>query len=312
MNSWITNWNKIKIRVKQIIKKQPGKDTESQWTKCSCQEIIYKEDLQKNLHVCPKCEMHHKISCRDRFNITFDEKIYTILSTPKPPDDPLEFVDRRKYNERLLEARKLTNQNDATMIAKGKIKGIDVVCGSQNFKFMGGSVGTASGEAFIYGVQYAIDNNCSFIFFTSTGGQKMQEGALSLMQMPRTVIAVNELKKNKIPYIVVLSNPSTGGVTASFAMLGDIHIAEPSATVGFAGARVIQDTIKESLPEGFQTAESVLEHGGIDLIVTRKDLRDTIGSLLSILLKKKESETATENVNVDKLQEPLHKTSEAV
>ena len=177
MNSWITNWNKIKIKVKQIIKKQPGKDAESQWTKCSCQEIIYKEDLQKNLHVCPKCEMHHKISCRDRFNITFDEKIYTILSTPQPPDDPLKFVDQRKYNERIREARKLTNQNDAMMIAKGKIKGIDVVCGSQNFKFMGGSVGTASGEAFIYGVQHAIDSNCSFIFFTSTGGQKMQEGA---------------------------------------------------------------------------------------------------------------------------------------
>ena len=177
---------------------------------------------------------------------------------------------------------------------------------------MGGSVGTASGEAFIYGAQHAIDSNCSFIFFTSTGGQKMQEGALSLMQMPRTVIAVNELKKNKIPYIVVLTNPSTGGVTASFAMLGDIHIAEPLATVGFAGARVIQDTIKETLPEGFQTAESVLEHGGIDLIVPRKNLRDTIGSLLSILLKKKESETTTENVNVDKHEEPLHKTSKAV
>ena len=218
--NWITKF--IKPKLKTLFKKQPKIGEESLWTTCSCQELIYKEDLKKNFHVCPKCQTHHKISCRDRFNIFFDNGSYKIIPTPQPPDDPLNFVDIKKYTERLKIARKRTNQNDAIMIAKGRIKEIDVICGVQNFNFMGGSVGSSSGEAFISGVQHAIDNNCSFVFFAASGGQKMQEGALSLMQMPRTVVAVNELKKNKIPYIVVLTDPTTGGVTASFAMLGDL------------------------------------------------------------------------------------------
>tara|TARA_B100001123_G_C15229885_1_gene994705 strand:- start:567 stop:1490 length:924 start_codon:yes stop_codon:yes gene_type:complete len=282
--NWITKF--IKPRIKTLFKRQPKTKGESLWTTCECQQLIYKEDLDKNFFVCPKCETHHKISCRERFKIFFDNNEFEVLKTPLPPDDPLNFVDTKKYTDRLSTARKLTGQDDAIMIASGKLKGIHITVGAQNFAFIGGSVGSASGEAFIYGVQHAIDNKTPFIFFSCSGGQRMMESALALQQMSRTVLAVNELKKNNIPYIVVLTNPTTGGVTASWAMLGDIIMAEPKATVGFAGARVIQDTIKESLPEGFQTSEYVKEHGGIDLVVSRKDLRDTIGNLITILLKK--------------------------
>ena len=308
--NWISKF--IKPRLKTLFKKQPKKNETGLWTTCSCQELIYKEDLLKNLHVCPKCETHHKISCRERFNILFDEGVYNTLSSPLPPDDPLNFTDTKKYTERLRSARKLTDQDDAVMIAYGKLNKIEVTCGAQNFAFIGGSFGAASGEAFIHGVQHAIDNQTPFIFFSCSGGQRMMESAIALAQMSRTVLAVNELKKNKLPYIVVLTNPTTGGVTASWAMLGDIILAEPKATVGFAGARVIQQTIGESLPEGFQTSEYVKEHGGIDVVVPRKNLRDVMGLLLSILLKKKESESLSENANIDTIKEPLSKTSKAV
>ena len=308
--NWITKF--IKPKLKTLFKKQQKNNEESLWTTCTCQQLIYKEDLFKNLHVCPKCEMHHKISCHDRFSIFFDEGIYNILSMPQPPDDPLQFVDKKKYTDRLREARKLTNQDDAIMFASGKLNGINITCGAQNFAFIGGSVGAASGEAFLHGVQHALDNKTPLIFFSCSGGQRMMESAIALAQMPRTVLAINEIKKNNLPYIVVLTNPTTGGVTASFAMLGDIHIAEKGATVGFAGARVIEQTIGTSLPEGFQTAEYVKEHGGIDLVVPRNNLRDTIGILLSILLKKKESESSIENVDIDTVNKALPKTSEAV
>lgn len=308
--NWITKF--IKPKLKTFFKKQPVKNEKSLWTTCACQQLIFKDDLLKNLHVCPKCETHHKISCRDRFNIFFDEGNYSILTLPQPPDDPLQFTDKKKYTDRLQEARKLTDQNDAIMVAHGKLNNIDITCGAQNFAFIGGSVGSASGEAFINGVQYAIDNKTPFIFFSCSGGQRMMESAIALAQMTRTVLAVNELKKNKLPYIVVMTNPTTGGVTASFAMLGDIHVAEKGATIGFAGARVIQQTIAESIPEGFQTAEYVKEHGGIDLVVQRKSLRDTIGTLLSILLKKAESKTLSENVELNTLEESIQETPKAV
>lgn len=308
--NWISKF--IKPRLKTLFRKQPKKDETSLWTTCGCQELLYKEDLLKNLHVCPKCETHHKISCRERFNILFDEGSYNVLSSPLPPDDPLNFVDTKKYTERLRAARKLTNQDDAIMIAHGRLNKIEITCGAQNFAFIGGSFGAASGEAFMHGVQHAIDNQTPFVFFSCSGGQRMMESAIALAQMSRTVLAVNEFKKNNLPYIVVLTNPTTGGVTASWAMLGDIILAEPNATVGFAGARVIQQTIGQSLPEGFQTSEYVQEHGGIDVVVPRKNLRDTIGSLLSVLLKKKESETLSENANIDKIKESLSKTSKAI
>ena len=284
--NWITRF--IKPRLKTLFKKQPKYGEEGLWTTCSCQQLIYKEDLHNNFFVCPNCTTHHKISCRDRFNIFFDNKEeYKILETPSPPDNPLNFVDTKKYTDRLSAARKLTGQDDSVMVANGKLGGINITVGAQNFSFIGGSVGAASGEAFIYAVQHAIDNQNPFIFFCCSGGQRMMEGAIALQQMTRTVLALNELKKNNLPYIVVLTNPTTGGVTASFAMLGDINIAEKGATVGFAGARVIEQTIGQSLPEGFQTAEYLKEKGGIDLVVSRKDLRDTIINLITILLKKK-------------------------
>ena len=308
--NWIKNW--IKPKIKTLFKKQPKKSEETLWTTCGCQQLIYKENLNKNLYVCPRCSMHHKISCRDRFDIFFDESSYKILSTPKPPDDPLNFMDRKKYSDRLIDARKLTNQSDAILVAYGKLSGIDITCGAQNFSFIGGSVGAESGEAFISGVQHAIDNKTPFVFFSCSGGQRMMESVIALTQMTRTVLAVNELKKNKLPYIVILTNPTTGGVTASWVMLGDILIAEPQATIGFAGSRVIQQTIGETLPENFQKSEYVHDHGGIDLVIQRKNLRDTVSSLLTILLKKKESEVINENETINTLEESLPKTSEAI
>ena len=282
--NWISKF--IKPGFKTLFKKRPKASETSLWTTCVCQQLIYKEDLYKNLFVCPKCEAHQKISCLDRFKIFFDNNEYEILKTPIPPDDPLNFVDTKKYVDRLAAARKLTGQDDAIMIASGKLKQINVTVGAQNFSFIGGSVGAASGEAFIHGAQHAIDNQTPFIFFSCSGGQRMMESAIALQQMSRTVLAVNELKKNNLPYIVILTNPTTGGVTGSWAMLGDIIIAEPKATIGFAGKRVIEQTIGETLPEGFQTSEYIKDHGGIDLIVSRKDLRDITGTLITILLKK--------------------------
>ena len=230
---------------------------------------------------------------------------FKIIETPVPNDDPLNFVDNKKYTDRLKVARKKTNQNDAVAIARGKVKNIDVIVGAQDFRFIGGSFGSASGEAFITGVQHAIESKIPFIFFSCSGGQRMMESSIALMQMSRTALAVNELKKNEIPYIVVLTDPTTGGVTASWAMLGDILIAEPKSTIGFAGRRVIQDTVRESLPEEFQTAEYVLQHGGIDLVIERKYLNSTIGTLLSVLLKKSETQAKTESSNVITIDKSL-------
>jgi len=297
MRNWITKF--IKPRLKTLLKKrQPRADDTGLWVTCVCQQLIYKEDLHKNFFVCPKCETHQKISCRGRFKIFLDNNEYEILKTPLPIDDPLNFVDTKKYTDRLTAARKLTKQDDAVMIASGKLKGINVTVGAQNFSFIGGSVGSASGEAFICGIQHAIDNQTPFIFFCCSGGIRMMESAIALQQMSRSVVALNELKKNSLPYIVILTNPSYGGVTASFGMLGDIQIAEPKSQIGFAGKRVIQQTIGETLPEGFQTAEYIKNHGGIDLVVSRKDLRDTIGNLITILLKKnkvRSNEATNEN-----------------
>ena len=230
--NWIKNF--IKPKLKTLFKKQPKNNEESLWTTCGCQELIYKEDLFNNLHVCPKCNTPHKITCRERFSIFFDEGKYEVLKAPQPPDDPLEFVDKKKYTDRLKEARKLTKQDDAILIAHGKLNNIEITCGAQNFSFIGGSAGMASGEAFIHGVQHAIDNKNPFIFFCCSGGMKMQEGTLALINMTRFVLAINEIKKNNLPYIVVLTNPSTGGVLASIGMLGDVIFAEPMATAGFA------------------------------------------------------------------------------
>ena len=294
--NWITKF--IKPKIKSLFKKRSSKIKENLWTTCECKNLIYKEDLLSNLKCCPKCGAHHKLSCEERFQTFFDNKEYELIKTPLPKDDPLNFIDNKKYTDRLKSAREITKQDDAIAIAKGKVKNIDVIVGAQDFRFIGGSFGAASGEAFIAGIQHSIENNLPFIFFSCSGGQRMMESSIALMQMSRTVLAVNELKKKRIPYIVVLTNPTTGGVTASWAMLGDILIAEPKATIGFAGRRVIEDTVRENLPEEFQTAEYVKDHGGIDLVVERKYLNSTIGTLLNVLLKKAEAQDKNESSNV--------------
>tara|TARA_B100001250_G_scaffold189389_1_gene162703 strand:- start:382 stop:1311 length:930 start_codon:yes stop_codon:yes gene_type:complete len=308
--NWITKF--IKPKIKSLFKKRASKNDETLWTTCGCKNLIYKEDLESNFNCCPKCGAHHKLSCQERFKLFFDNKEFELIETPMPHDDPLHFVDNKKYVDRLKVARKITKQNDAVAIATGKLNEIEVTVGAQDFRFIGGSFGAASGEAFIAGIQHAINKKTPFIFYSCSGGQRMMESSIALMQMSRTTLAVNELKKNNLPYIVVLTNPTTGGVTGSWAMLGDILIAEPKATVGFAGRRVIQDTVRENLPEEFQTSEYVRDHGGIDLIVERQYLRSTIGTLISVLLKKPETQANTEASNNVSLDQSLQKTSKAV
>ena len=305
--NWITKF--IKPKIKSLFKRKLSKDKETLWSTCECKNLIYKDDLFNNLSVCPSCGFHHKLTCEERFKIFFDNKEYEILETPLPKDDPLKFP---KYSEKLKLSREKTKQQDAILIADGKLDDIRITVGAQNFNFIGGAVGAASGEAFIHGVQHAINNKTPFVFFSCSGGQKMQEGAIALMQMTRTVLAVNELKKNNLPYIVVMTNPTTGGVSASFATLGDILIGEPKSVIAFAGRRVIQNTVKEELPEDFQTAEFVRDHGGIDLVIERKYLRSTISTLISILLKKKEVQNISEINDATDLSDTLQKTSKAV
>ena len=305
--NWITKF--IKPKIKSLFKRKLSKDKETLWSTCECKNLIYKDDLFNNLSVCPSCGFHHKLTCEERFKIFFDNKEYEILETPLPKDDPLKFP---KYSEKLKLSREKTKQQDAILIADGKLDDIRITVGAQNFSFIGGAVGAASGEAFIHGVQHAINNKTPFIFFSCSGGQKMQEGAIALMQMTRTVLAVNELKKNNLPYIVVMTNPTTGGVSASFATLGDILIGEPKSVIAFAGRRVIQNTVKEELPEDFQTAEFVRDHGGIDLVIERKYLRSTVSTLISILLKTKEVQNISEMNDATDLSDTLQKTSKAV
>tara|TARA_B100000945_G_C20381051_1_gene597277 strand:+ start:65 stop:985 length:921 start_codon:yes stop_codon:yes gene_type:complete len=305
--NWITKF--IKPKIKSLFKKRLSDNKEPLWSTCECKNLIYKDDLFNNLSVCPSCGFHHKLTSEERFQIFFDNKEYEILQTPEPKDDPLKFP---KYSEKLKQSREKTKQSNAILIADGKLNGIRITVGAQNFNFIGGAVGAASGEAFIHGVQHAINNKTPFIFFSCSGGQKMQEGAIALMQMTRTVLAVNELKKNNLPYIVVMTNPTTGGVSASFATLGDILIGEPKSVIAFAGRRVIQNTVKEELPEDFQTAEFVKDHGGIDLVVERKYMGSTISTLLSILLKKKEVQNISQIEDDTNLGKNLQKTSKAV
>ena len=305
--NWITKF--IKPKIKSLFKKKTSSSEETLWISCECKNLIYKEDFKSNFYCCTKCGAHHKLSCKDRFKLFFDNGDFEIIETPLPVDDPLQFVDNKKYKDRLRDARKKTGQNDAILIAKGKVKNIDVTVGAQDFRFIGGSFGAASGEAFITGVQHAISNKTPLVFFSCSGGQRMMESSIALMQMTRTTLAINELKKNNLPYIVVLTDPTTGGVTASWGMLGDILIAEPKATIGFAGRRVIQDTVRETLPEEFQTAEYVKDHGGIDLVVERKYLNSTIGTLLSVMLKKSETQAKKETTNVITIDKSLQSAS---
>ena len=306
--NWIKKVLHIGEKIKKVIKKRATKEeiASSDWTSC-CKGPILKKDLEDNLWVCDSCGKHHRISCRQRFDIFFGKDNYEVLKTPIPQDDPLNWKDSKKYIDRLKDARKKTNQDCAVMIARGEINEINVTAGAINFDFIGGSIGSAEGEAIIYGVQHAMDNNNPFIFFPCGGGQRMHESPIALAQMTRTTLAVNELKKNNLPYLVCFTDPTAGGITASFAMLGDIALAEPNSLIAFAGRRVIQATVKEDLPENFQRSEYVQECGFIDLIVQRKDLKEKIGSLLSILLKKNSDISSGISDEITENTEPLRK-----
>ncbi|HEX7855519.1 MAG TPA: acetyl-CoA carboxylase, carboxyltransferase subunit beta [Sphingobium sp.] len=257
---------------------------ENLWHKCpSCTQMVFAREWEDNLSVCPKCGHHGRIGPKARFHQLFDEGSFRTLPTPTVREDPLKFKDSKRYSDRIKAARTSTNEKDALINAQGTIEGKKAVVGVQDFAFMGGSMGLAVGAAFVQGAEEALAQNCPYIIFTAAGGARMQEGILSLMQMPRSTVAVQRLRNAGLPYIVVLTDPTTGGVTASYAMLGDIQISEPNALIGFAGQRVIENTIREKLPEGFQRAEYLLAHGMIDMVVKRADMRDTLAKVIGYL-----------------------------
>ena len=276
--NWLTNF--VKPKLSALVKR---KDVpENLWQNCpSCGSMIHHKDLKENLRVCNTCNHHFRMSADDRIKLLFSKDETQEIELDKISDDPLNFSDKKKYKDRLKEYRKKTKREDAFILLNTKIGQSNIVCGLMNFAFMGGSMGRAVGGAIVKGAQTALENKCPFVIFTSSGGARMQEGIISLMQMPRTVAAVELLNQNNIPYIVVLTEPTTGGVTASFAMLGDITIAEQGSTIGFAGKRVIQDTIREELPIDFQKAEYLKEHGMVDIVCHRKDLKRNLENVIN-------------------------------
>ncbi|MCW3848714.1 acetyl-CoA carboxylase, carboxyltransferase subunit beta [Sphingomonas sp. LB-2] len=259
------------------------------WHKCKgCGTMVFVKELEENLSVCPTCDYHERIGPAERFEHLFDPG-YTVLASPKVAEDPLKFRDSKRYVDRLRTARTETGEPDAFINASGNILGRHAVIGVQDFAFMGGSMGQAVGEAFIAGVEAAIGARAPYIVFTASGGARMQEGILSLMQMPRTTVAIEMLHDAGLPYIVVLTDPTSGGVMAAYAMLGDVQIAEPRATLAFTGRRVIENTIREKLPDDFQTSEYYLDHGLVDMVTHRKDLRETLGQLIGLLCEGKKA-----------------------
>ncbi len=275
--NWLTNF--VKPKLSSLVKRRSV--PEKLWNNCvSCGNMIHHKDLKENLYVCVNCNYHFRMSAEDRIKLFFKDGDYSEIIPDKISDDPLTFQDKKKYKDRLKEYRKKTNRDDAFILIKGKIKDKEIISGLMNFEFMGGSMGRAVGGTIVKGAKIAIENKLPYVIVTSSGGARMQEGIISLMQMPRTIAAVDLLNENNIPYIVVLTEPTTGGVTASFAMLGDITIAEKGATIGFAGKRVIQDTIREELPVDFQKAEYLKDHGMVDIVSHRKDLKETLYKVL--------------------------------
>ena len=272
-------------RVRSGIPFLPKRQTaENLWHKCSkCGTMVFVKEWEENYSVCPRCNFHDRIGPAKRFEQLFDAAEYEVLPTPEVREDPLRFKDAKRYTDRLKTARAATDERDALINARGRLDGHKVTIGVQDFAFMGGSMGIAVGAAIVAGIRAAIAERAPYILFTAAGGARMQEGILSLMQMPRTTVALAELREAGLPYIVVLTDPTTGGVTASYAMLGDVQLAEPGALIGFAGQRVIEQTIREKLPEGFQRAEYLLEHGMIDMVVSRGDLREKLALLVSYL-----------------------------
>ncbi len=282
--SWITNF--VRPKIKALISKQDVPD--SLWQKCpGCQTMLHHQERQKNLNVCHHCGHHLRMAVTERLQMLFDQGQYQVIDLPKTIADPLKFRDKKRYGDRLKEAQLKTGRKDAIAVAQGTIGGETAVVAAFDFSFMGGSMGAAVGDGLLTAARLAVMLKAPFIVVPSSGGARMQEGALSLMQMPRSVVAVELVKEARLPYIVILTDPTTGGVSASFAMLGDIHIAEPGAQIGFAGTRVIQETIRESLPDGFQTAEYLRDHGMVDMVTPRGELRGQLAAIIQILMRPK-------------------------
>ncbi|MDQ1197134.1 acetyl-CoA carboxylase, carboxyltransferase subunit beta [Agrobacterium sp. SORGH_AS 787] len=280
--NWITNY--VRPRINSMLGRR---DTpENLWIKCpETGEMVFHKDLEDNKWVIPASGFHMKMPAKARLADLFDDGAYEALPQPKVAQDPLKFRDSKKYSDRLRDSRVKTEQEDTILAGVGKLQGLKIVAVVHEFQFMGGSLGIAAGEAIVKAFERAISERCPLVMFPASGGARMQEGILSLMQLPRTTVAVNMLKEAGMPYIVVLTNPTTGGVTASYAMLGDVHIAEPGAEICFAGKRVIEQTIREKLPEGFQTSEYLLDHGMVDMVVDRHSIPDTLANLLKIMTK---------------------------
>ncbi|MFN3945482.1 MAG: acetyl-CoA carboxylase, carboxyltransferase subunit beta [Allosphingosinicella sp.] len=277
-------------RVRNSIPFLPKRETpDNLWHKCrECGAMVFTREWEENLNVCPRCDHHGRIGARQRFQMLLDPG-FTLLAPPQVKEDPLKFRDTKRYTDRIREARQKTSEHDAFLNARGTIDGRRAVVGVQDFAFMGGSMGMAVGAAFVAGARAAIHDRAPFIVFTAAGGARMQEGILSLMQMPKSTVAIAELREAGLPYVVVLTDPTTGGVTASYAMLGDVQIAEPGALIGFAGQRVIESTIREKLPQGFQRAEYLLDHGMVDMVVHRHELKQRLSLLISYLAPEREA-----------------------
>ncbi len=281
--NWISNY--VKPKVNSLFSRRETPD--NLWTKCpECGTMLFHRELADALNTCISCNHHMHIKPRDRFQSIYDNGVFLEVEVPEPVTDPLRFKDQKKYPDRMREARKKTGEKEAMLVAQGDIGRMKVVCAGQDFSFMGGSMGMYVGNAIIAAAERAIALKAPLVIFSAAGGARMQEGILSLMQMPRTTVAVQMLKEAGLPYVVVLTHPTTGGVTASYAMLGDVHIAEPNALICFAGPRVIEQTIREKLPEGFQRAEYLLDHGMLDRVIHRKDMRDELITILHMLMKK--------------------------
>jgi acetyl-CoA carboxylase carboxyl transferase subunit beta len=287
--SWLTNFVRPKIRA--LVRKTDV--PENLWDKCpGCGQMIFHRDLEANLRVCPQCSHHMRIEVKKRLELLFDGGAFERAELPRVEFDPLKFRDRKRYSDRLKEAQSKTEEQDAIIVAHGLVGGIKMVVAAFNFDFMGGSMGAAVGEGLVAASDLAVKERAALIAIPASGGARMQEGILSLMQMPRTVIAVDRVKEAGLPFVVLLTDPTTGGVSASFAMLGDIHVSEPGAQIGFAGARVIEETIREKLPEGFQRAEYLLDHGIVDIVIARKDLPKELAKIIGLLTKQPKQEAA--------------------
>ena len=281
--NWISNY--VRPKINSLFSRRETPD--NLWTKCDeCGTMLFHRELYDALNTCPSCNHHMHITPRARFEALFDGGLFVEVDVPDPITDPLQFKDQKKYPERLRDARKSTGEKDAMLVAEGDMGRMKIVCAGQDFKFMGGSMGMYVGNAIIAAAERAVALKAPLVLFAAAGGARMQEGILSLMQMPRSTVAVQMLKEAGLPYIVVLTHPTTGGVTASYAMLGDVHIAEPNALICFAGPRVIEQTIREKLPEGFQRAEYLLDHGVLDRVTHRKNMREELITIIRMLMKK--------------------------